>query len=148
MREKRKDERLEFCNFGRVGIAVYGYRPCEHHIKLEPTMFLLSKVRSIRNMKKGEYLGYGETRVNENCTVAICTLGYGDGVIGERKNFPVYINDKSYDIVGNISMSHTYIKVDQNVKIGDLVEMYGENIRFDDIKGVTNSRMMCSLKRS
>ncbi len=143
-----KDERLSFCNYGRVGIALYGYRPLEHDIILKSTMFLNNRVVNIRKMKAGDYLGYGENKVNEDCIVAICPLGYGDGVIGERRNFPVYINDKSYNIVGNISMSHTYIKVDENVKIGDIVEIYGDNIRFDDIKGVTNSRMMCSLKRN
>ncbi len=143
-----KDERLDFCNYGRVGIALYGYRPLEHNIYLEPTMFLNNLVVNIRRMKAGDYLGYGENKVSEDCIVAICPLGYGDGVIGERRNFPVYINGKSYNIVGNISMSHTYIRVDETVKIGDIVEIYGYNIRFDDIKGVTNSRMMCSLKRN
>ncbi len=142
------DNRLDFCNYGRVGIALYGYRPLEHSIKLEPTMFLNNKIVNIRKMKTGDYLGYGENKVDEDCIVGICPLGYGDGVIGERKNFPVYINGKSYSIVGNISMSHTYIKIDESVNIGDIVEIYGENIRFDDIKGVTNSRMMCSLKRN
>ncbi len=143
-----KDERLDFCNYSRIGIALYGYRPLEHNIILEPTMFLNNRVVNIRKMKAGDYLGYGENKVSEDCIVAICPLGYGDGVIGERKNYPVYIKGKKYNVVGNISMSHTYVKVDETVSIGDIVEIYGENIRFDDIKGVTNSRMMCSLKRN
>ncbi len=142
------DPRLQFCNYGRVGIALYGYRPCDFDITLYPTMYLHSRVVNIRAMKKGEYLGYGDTKVDKDCVIAICPIGYGDGVIGERKIYPVFINNKRYDISGNISMSHTYIEVDDNVRIDDVVEIYGENIRFDDIKGVTNSRMMCSLKRS
>ncbi len=142
-----KDERLSFCNFARVGIMFYGYRPFEHEIKLEPTMFLSNKIVNIRKMKKGEYLGYGENRVHEDCTVAICPVGYGDGVIAERRKFPVIIKGKKYDVVGNISMSHTYIKVDDSVKIGDVVEVYGRQIRFDDMFGDANSRMMCSLRR-
>ncbi len=142
-----KDERLNFCNYGRVAIIAYGYKPIDHDLKLKPTMFLHNKIVNIRELKKGDYLGYGENKVSEDCRVAICPLGYGDGVIAERKSYPVFINGKMYDIIGNISMSHTYIKVDESVNIGDVVEVYGENIRFDDIKDVTNSRMMCSLKR-
>ncbi len=143
-----KYESLNFCNYARLGILLFGYKPIEHSIELHPTMFLYNRVVEIRHVKNGDYLGYGENnKVTKDTRVAICPLGYGDGVIGERNKYPVYINGKLYNILNNISMSHTYIEVDENVKFGDLVEYYGENIRFDQIKGVTNSRMMCALKR-
>ncbi len=143
-----KYESLNFCNYARIAILLFGYKSMEHHLELYPTMFLHNRVVEIREVKKDDYLGYGENnKVNKDTKVAICPLGYGDGVIGERNKYPVYINGKMYNILNNISMSHTYIEVDDNVQIGDLVEYYGENIRFDQINGVTNSRMMCALKK-
>ncbi len=143
-----KYDKLNFCNYARLGILLYGYKPMKHSLQLCPTMFLHNKIVSIRDVQGGDYLGYGENnKVTKDTKVAICPLGYGDGVIGERNKYPVYINGKMYNIVNNISMSHTYIEVDENVKVGDLVEYYGNNIRFDQINGVTNSRMMCALKR-
>ncbi len=46
----------------------------------------------------------------------------------------------------NIAMSHIYIKVDIGVNTGKKVEIYGENTRFNDIKGVTNLIMIFTLK--
>ncbi len=138
---------LDFCNYARIAILLFGYKPMKHDLQLYPTMFLHNRVAFIREVKSGDYLGYGENnKVSKDTRVAICPLGYGDGVIGERNRYPVYIKGKMYNILNNISMSHTYIEVDENVNVGDLVEYYGENIRFDDINGVTNSRMMCALK--
>ncbi len=143
-----KYESLDFCNYARLGILLYGYKSMKHHLQLHPTMYLHNRVVSIKNVKKDDYLGYGENnKVAKDTRVAICPLGYGDGVIGERNKYPVYINGNMYNILNNISMSHTYIEVDETVKVGDVVEYYGDNIRFDDINGVTNSRMMCALKR-
>ncbi len=142
-----KYDTLDFCNYARIGILLFGYKSMEHSLELYPTMFLYNRVVAIRDVSMGDYLGYGENnKVTKDTRVAICPLGYGDGVIGERNKYPVYINGKFYNILNNISMSHTYIEVDKDVKVGDLVEYYGENIRFDQINGVTNSRMMCALK--
>lgn len=142
-----KDIRLNFCNYSRIGILLYGYVPIKSDIILKPTMFLYNKIINIRKLNKGDYLGYGEQRVLEDCVVGICPLGYGDGIIGERKNYPVYINGKKYPILGTISMSHMYIAIDDTIKIGDKVEVFGEHIRFDNMEGVTISRLMCPLKR-
>lgn len=142
-----KDSRLSFCNYSRIGVLLYGYVPMNIDIKLKPTMFLENKIINIRTLKKGEYLGYGDNKVTRDCIVGLCPLGYGDGVIGERNKAPVYINGKKYKILGTISMSHMYIELDNTVKVADKVEIFGENIRFDEVPNVTISRLMCSLKR-
>ncbi len=141
------DKRLDICNYARIGILLYGYKPMCFDINLYPTMYLTSKISHINVLKESDFLGYGEFKVLQDCKIGVCTIGYGDGLINDRKSYPVFINGKKYDILGNISMSHTYVVIDDMIQVGDEVEIYGENIRFDDIKGVTNSRMMCSLKR-
>ncbi len=143
-----KYDTLAFCNYARIGIFLAGYKSMKHSLELYPTMFLYNRIVEIREVKSGDYLGYGENnKVDKDTRVAICPMGYGDGIIGERNKYPVYINGKFYNILNNISMSHTYIEVDNDVNVGDLVEYYGKNIPFDQIDGVTNSRMMCALKR-
>lgn len=144
----KRDNRLDFCNYVRIGILLYGYNGDETvKLDLYPSVTVKTRVRAIRKVKAGENLGYGTRYVEKDSVIAICSIGYGDGIIGERNKYPVVINGKTYPIVNNISMSHTYVAVDEHVCVGDLVEIYGNNVRFDQIKGVTNSRMMCSLKR-
>lgn len=144
----KRDKHLDFCNYVRIGILLYGYNGDETvKLNLNPSVTVKTRVRAIRKVKAGENLGYGTTCVERDTVIAICSIGYGDGIIGERNKYPVVIKGKTYPIVNNISMSHTYVAVDEHVYVGDLVEIYGDNIRFDQIKGVTNSRMMCSLKR-
>ncbi len=141
-----KAKELEFCNFARVGILLYGYKPIESKISLLPTMFLQSKIVNINYLMPGDYLGYGEFKVKQKLKVGICPIGYGDGLIEQRKNFPVYIEGKFYEIL-TMSMSHIYIILDEEIELNDIVEIYGTNIKFDDIKTITNSKMMCPLKR-
>ncbi len=141
------DKRLNICNYARIGILLYGYKPIKSNINLYPTMYLKSKISYIRNLQKDDFLGYGTFKVLDDVKIGICTIGYGDGLIDKRNEYPVYIKGNKYEIVGNISMSHLYVLIDEKIKIGDEVEIYGDNIRFDDIKSITNSKMMCPLKR-
>ncbi len=141
------DERLDFCNYSRIGILLYGYKPVKYNREFFKTMFLTSDIIQINDIKKGENIGYGFNSFADDMKVGIIQLGYGDGIIADRKNYPVYINSKAYDIIA-ISMSHMYIKIDDDIMLNDSVEVYGNNASFDVMDGVTNSKFMCPLKRN
>lgn len=63
------------------------------------------------------------------------SIGYADGVIRKNTGRNVYINDKSYEIVGNICMDMLFVKVDDDVKVHDRVEILRD---IDHIEEVAN----------
>ena len=40
---------------------------------------LITRIAKIRNIKKGDYLGYGLKKVEKNMKIAIIPIGYADG---------------------------------------------------------------------
>ena len=55
--------------------------------------------------------------------IAVISIGYADGIIRKNKGRYVYINERPYKIVGNICMDMLFVKVDDNVKLYDKVEI-------------------------
>lgn len=105
----------------RVGIGLYGYG----NKNLLPVMQIKSFVSKVFYAKKGEFIGYGKVfKVRRNSFFAVVPVGYGDGL---RRNlsgkFFVKINGKSYESFGNICMDAFFVKVDETVKMGDIVEV-------------------------
>ena len=116
-------QKLNFVNGCRLGIVMYGfYAPQE--LKLKSTFSLKSEVIQINKLKKGETVGYNATyTAKENEKIAVVAIGYADGLIRKNKGRYVYINNKKYEIVGNICMDMMFVKVDDNVKLHDIVEV-------------------------
>lgn len=146
----QNDERLDFCQFARIGILAYGYSPTVKQQWLKPGVSCFAKVIQIRELQKGDHLGYGVAYcAKEDEQIAILDIGYGDGLIRKRIIMPAYIHNKAYPFVGRISMSHAYLKVDGDVHVGDQVEIFGEHIQIDDLMriagDVANSEILASL---
>lgn len=105
----------------RLGIGMYGYGKDY----LFPVMTICSSISKIFYAKRGEYIGYGEKyKVFKDSLFGIIPVGYGDGL---RRNlsdkFKVLINGKEYKSVGNICMDTFFVKIDEEVKVGDKVEI-------------------------
>lgn len=114
--------KLDFVNGCRLGIIMYGFD--KDLITLKSTFKLISKVIAIKHLKKGKTLGYeGSYKASKNEFIAIVPIGYGDGIIRANKGRYVYINNKEYEIVGNICMDMLFVKIDKDVKINDQVEV-------------------------
>ncbi len=103
----------------RVGIGLYGYGDSS----LRPVMQVASHVVKVFHAKRGDFIGYGQKyKVKKDDVFAVVNLGYGDGLFrGLSSNFKVEINGKMFDAVGNICMDAFFVKVDENVKVGDKV---------------------------
>lgn len=75
-------------------------------------------------------------------------IGYADGIIRKNTGREVYINNKSYKIVGNICMDMMFVKIDDNVKVHDTVEILKD---IEHIKKVAKHldtieyEIMCSI---
>ena len=95
-------------------------------LNLKTAFSLYSNVMTIKKVKNKEFVGYGANFfADRDIKVAIIPIGYADGVTIKYKN--VSIKGKKYQIIAD-SMDMLMVKVDNNVKIGDKVEIFGENI--------------------
>lgn len=114
-------EKLDFVNGCRLGIIMYGFIDRED-LDLKSTFSLHSTVIQINNLKKGDKLGYNGIYVaSGDEKIAVVPIGYADGIIRKNTGRDVYINGKSFPIVGNICMDMLFVKVDDSVKIMDEV---------------------------
>ena len=109
-----------YANGCRLGISMYGLVDYDN-IDFKPTFSLYSEVIQINDVTD-ETVGYnGAYKVNGNEKIAVVATGYADGIIRKNTGRNVFINNKSYNIVGNICMDMLFVKVDDSVKVGDKV---------------------------
>lgn len=107
-------------------------------IDLKPALKLKTNVMSIREIKKGDLLGYGESTVMEDMKVAILPVGYEDGIGTNNSGRYVIINNKKYETVGPICMCMMFVKVDDNVKVGDTVTLLGDDLTLGYLSRLNN----------
>lgn len=117
-------------NLGRIGIVMYGVDPAGNDSdEYLQVMSLYTKVAMVKKIKAGEKVGYSLTyQANEDEYIATLPIGYADGIIRRNQGRNVYINGKYYPIVGRVCMDQMMIKVDESVKVGDEVEIFGDHI--------------------
>ena len=97
-------------------------------IDLKPAFKLISNVMEIKEVKKGEIIGYGNHVVSENMKVAILPIGYDEGVGTSNLNRYVLINNKKYKCIGPICMCMMFVRVDDSVKVSDKVILLGDSL--------------------
>ncbi|MFV0483881.1 MAG: alanine racemase [Bacteroidales bacterium] len=120
----------------RSGIGLYGgINSMDDRLKVVRSLF--SEIISIKNIKAGQPVGYGGVAVfDEDKTIAVVPVGYADGYRRSMGNGVgrVYINEHFVPTVGNICMDMFMIDVTGvDLKIGDKVEIYGQNISIEEI---------------
>ena len=122
-----------YANGCRLGISMYGLVDYSN-LKFKSTFSLYSEVIQINEIENetvgynGNYLAKGKERI------AVIPIGYADGIIRKNTGRSVYINDKKYEIVGNICMDMLFVKVDDSVKVGDKVAIIKD---IDHIKEIS-----------
>lgn len=128
-------------DWNRPGIMLYGLSPFEdinsHQQILKPAMSFTSSVLSIRQVKKGEYVGYSKHwRADKPTTIATIAVGYADGYPRHAKNgTPLLIAGQRASLVGRVSMDMITadISLCSHIKIGDSVELWGNNINANEV---------------
>ena len=119
-------EKIDICNGCRLGIIMYGLN--DDKLELKNTFNLHSEIIEIKHLKPGESVSYnGIYKSKDNEIIGIVSIGYADGVNRRLKGANVYINDKKYQIIGNICMDMLMVKIDNTVKLGDKVYIYKDN---------------------
>lgn len=122
-------------NIGRLGITMYGCSPAGNEGEpYKQVMSLYTKVAMIKIIEAGAKVGYGLTyTAKQKEYIATLPIGYADGLIRKNQGRKVYINGKYFEIVGRVCMDQMMVRVDDSVKIGDRVEIFGDHISLESM---------------
>ena len=130
----KREHAFSFTTHVRLGISLYGLSLDSPKPNLKPVMSLKSRVVEIKSLKKGDFVGYGGTyQATEDEKIAILPIGYADGFIRRNKTGSIEIRDKKQKIVGIICMDATFVKIDDEVQVGDVATLFGGIITIDDV---------------
>lgn len=123
----------------RLGLGIYGI---SENYSLNNVATLETTVSHIRNILKNENIGYGINPSQKDTKIAIIPIGYADGlsrVLGNG-NGKVLINGEIVPTIGNICMDMTMIDISGiNINVGDRVELFGENLKIQELAREMNS---------
>lgn len=130
-------------NFGensivRVGIGTYGLWPSEDlkkkfakKINLKPVLSYFTHIAQVKDLSKGETIGYGLTyKTKINTKIAVIPQGYSNGLTRHMSNNGyVLIRGKCAPILGRMAMNMFVVDVSKilNVKAGDKVTVIGKD---------------------
>lgn len=120
---------LPFVTHLRPGMFIYGFfEDGAYEENLKKVISLNGEIITIKNIENLEYLAYLKKRELKNKflkNIAFIKIGYGDGFLKNNEGDFILINNKPYKIV-LITMDNTFIDVDDEVKVGDKVEIYSD----------------------
>ncbi len=146
----------------RPGAALYGVNPTpEADTPMLPAIDLKVRVAQIRNIEKGETVGYGGTWTARHPTrLAIVTAGYADGYfraaggIDNVRSAEAIVAGQRCPIAGRISMDLMTIDVTAlppgAIRRGNMVTLIGEGITVDELAhhfGTIGYEVLTSLGR-
>ncbi|WOH84897.1 alanine racemase [Bradyrhizobium sp. BEA-2-5] len=129
----------------RPGCALYGVNPTpEADNPMQPVVELKARIVQIRNIERGESVGYGGTWTARRPTkLAIIAVGYADGYFRAAssndgtRGADVIVAGKRCPIAGRISMDLIAVDVtdlDKNAaRRGHMVTLLGDGITVDEL---------------
>jgi len=129
----------------RPGAALYGVNPTpEADNQMQPVVDLKARIVQIRNVERGETVGYGGTWTARRPTrLAIVAAGYGDGYFRAAsandgtRGAEVVVAGKRCPVAGRISMDLMAVDItdlpNNAVRRGHMVTLLGEGITVDEL---------------
>ena len=119
---------------------------------LNTCFYLYSHVMEIQKISKDETVGYGISyKAKEEEHIAIVPIGYADGLNKKNEGRNVFVNGKKCQIVGSVNMGMIQVKVPLSTKIGDKVEIFGDNVKVAEVAKylkTTPYEVICMLDNS
>ena len=118
-------------------------------IELRPAFKMYSEIIQIKNIKKGEFVGYGAIyRAMKDEIIGIIAVGYDDGIFRKSKGRYVTINNKRYQLIGDVGMGMTAVKIDNTVNMYDKVTLIGDKVSIKEVSihnGTSIYETMCNI---
>ncbi|UJF19547.1 alanine racemase [Vibrio sp. SS-MA-C1-2] len=131
------------CQFDwvRPGIIMYGVSPFKDNnasdLGFKPVMRLTSSIIAVRNLKKGDKVGYGGVWQSQHDTkIGVIAIGYGDGYPRMAPSgTPVWINGRKVPLAGRVSMDMLTVDLGPNAseKVGDQVTLWGPELPAEEV---------------
>lgn len=123
-------------HWNRPGYMLYGNRPSSlitiDPALLVPAMTVRSRVISVREVERGEGVGYGLNWISDRPSrIATIPVGYGDGYPRHASNgTTVLVRNERCPLAGRVSMDSITVDVTglDNVRPGDEVELWGPRL--------------------
>ena len=148
-KERTNKQRTRFIFYKKI-VNNYGFKPLCHFssskgIKDKQNHFdmvrlgfdlyhsnnhkLVCRVAEIKKIKKGETVSYnGLFTAKKDMFIAVCSIGYADGVSRVMNKSYVLINGIKCKILGNICMDCLMVEIPKDsVKINDIVVIFGKS---------------------
>lgn len=141
----------------RPGIILYGASPSGDwqdiaSCGLRPAMTLNCEIIGVQSLKRGDGVGYGARyRAGGEQRIGIVACGYADGYPRHAPTgTPVWVEGVRTQVVGAVSMDMITVDLTPcpQAGIGSQVEMWGENIKIDEVAkaaGTVGYELMCAL---
>lgn len=143
----------------RTGILLYGASPSGKStdisgLSLKAAMTLQSEVIAIHEIPAGQSIGYGSHFTSTKpMRIATVACGYADGYPRHAANgTPVWCKGKRCALLGAVSMDMLTIDISDcdDVKLGERVEMWGQNLPVDEVaqaSGTIGYELLCALAK-
>lgn len=139
------------CDVVRPGAALYGVNPTPGHANpMRPVVRLEAHVVQVRQVTKGETIGYGAVRTARHAMrIAVVAVGYADGYFralsatDEAPGADAIVAGKRCPLAGRISMDLLAIDItalpENAVRRGDLVTLIDDSITVDTVAKVAGT---------
>jgi len=142
----------------RPGLMLYGVSPIFKQAAkeqgLQAVMSLYARIIAIKQLKKGDPVGYGGTWIADKETrIGVVSIGYGDGYPRYAKQgTPVLINNQRVALIGRVSMDMITVDLTeyQHIKIGDQALMWGDGLPVEEIAAYADTipyTLLCGITR-
>lgn len=142
----------------RPGLALYGVSPFANETAaqhgLRPVMTLETTVLTVRDVKRGESVGYAAAwRAERDSSIAILAAGYGDGLPRHLANgTPVLVAGSRYPLVGRVSMDMIAVDVTGAPKVatGNKAIIWGEGLPVEEVAahaGTIPYELLCGVSQ-
>ncbi len=114
-------------------------------INVQPALSFVSYFVQIKEVKKGEHIGYGASyQATDDMIIGILPVGYNNG-IGTNPNRYVLINNKKYFFVGGIGMNMSMVKIDESVTLKSPVYLVNQDLPITYTASVENTSFVYAL---
>lgn len=124
--------RDDLSNACRVGISLYGISTYEKTLKYPVALY--SEISMVKQVGKGETIGYGATyTAEEDMWVGTVPIGYADGFIRANQGRKVYVDGHLCEVCGRVCMDQMMIRLPEKLSPGTTVEIFGPHISVEDM---------------
>ena len=127
-------------SYVRSGGAIFGINPIKTKNPLKNVISLFAKVIQLRNLNYEpiKSIGYNSSySLSKGIKIAVLGVGYADGYPRNLSNIGFgFFKKTKLPIIGNISMDYMTVDLSnlkKKIKVGDWVELIGENITIQTV---------------